>query len=102
MIAILSGLDHLVLEEMLVEAMHRLFRTIVPACIDETASRLILECPVDLRRDGLGQVVGVGEVDPVTDSVQLATVDDAVRHGDSPIFGRKVGVRTLLLSLSKR
>lgn len=64
-VAILPCLDHFLLVEMLLESMHRLFWTIVPACVDPDLSGRILPNPIELGNNGFGQVIVVTNVYPV-------------------------------------
>lgn len=74
MIAILPGLYHFILVEMLVESMHGLFRAIVPASIDPLPAILILPCSIDLRHDGFREIIRVLYVYPIAHFPQLAIV----------------------------
>ena len=64
-ISVLPSFDYFVFEEVLFKAMYCLLRAVVPTSVDPFLAFAILPCPIDLRNDGLRQVVGVTNVNPV-------------------------------------
>lgn len=64
-IAILSSLDHLILQEMPVEAMDCLLGAVVPAGIHPLATICVLPGAVNLSHNRLCQIVGVRNMYPV-------------------------------------
>lgn len=64
-ITILSSLDNFVIVEMAVKAMDCLLWAIVPASIYPFVPFWALPCPIDLRNNRFGQIVGVLEVYPI-------------------------------------
>lgn len=65
-VAILACLDHLVLVKELVIAMDRLFWAIKPAGVHPLLTRLVRPHAVDLRDYGLGKIVRVTDMNPIT------------------------------------
>jgi hypothetical protein len=59
---------------MLIEAMDRLLRSVVPADVNHALASRIFVCPVYLRGNRLGEIVRVLNVYPVADFVELAIV----------------------------
>lgn len=64
-VPILTSLDYLVLEEVLLKSMNGLLWTIVPARVDVLLPGLVLPGPVDLSDDGLCQVIWIGDMNPI-------------------------------------
>jgi hypothetical protein len=64
-VAVLARLEDFVVEEMSIKPMHCLLRAIVPASIDPFSTIGILPRSIYLSNDGLCQVVGVLNVNPV-------------------------------------
>jgi hypothetical protein len=65
MITVLSRLDNLVREEVLLKLVDCLLRAVVPAGINPPLPRAVLPSSEDLRHDGFGKVIGVSNMDPV-------------------------------------
>ena len=74
MVSILAGFHHLVRVKMLLEVVNGLFRAIIPACIDPLFILGILPCPIDLRHNGLGHIIWVLNVNPVSNLPKLASM----------------------------
>lgn len=64
-VAVLPRLDHLAFEKVLLVSVDRLFWSVVPASIDPLLPSTVLPSPEYLCHDGLGQVVGIANVDPI-------------------------------------
>lgn len=65
MIAVLACLDHFMLIKMFFVPMNRLLRSVVPTSIDPLLPGAILPCAEYLSNDGLCQVVGVTDMNPI-------------------------------------
>ena len=66
MIPILSCLDNFMWVEMLFILMHGLFRAVVPACVHPLLAFRILPGAIYLGDNRLGDIVGVLNVNPVS------------------------------------
>lgn len=64
-VAVLPRLDHLVLKEVFLEAVHRLLGSVVPARVNPFLTSAILPGSIDLRHDGLGEVIRIPDVNPI-------------------------------------
>lgn len=64
-VAILARLGHLVLEKVLLEPVHRLLGTVVPASVDPSLSSSVLPSSEYLRDNGFGHVVDITNMHPV-------------------------------------
>ena len=65
MVAILARLDDFILEEVLFKPVDCLIGPIVPTCVHPLLARIVCPYAVYLGHDGLGQVIDVGDVNPV-------------------------------------
>jgi hypothetical protein len=97
MITVLASLDHFVGVEMLLKVMDSLLRSIIPASIDPLLVLRVLPCSVDLGDNGLGHIVGVLNVHPVTHLPQLVAVQDTIWQGEASVFHQILAIRLLLL-----
>jgi len=66
MIAILTRLYNFVLVEVSVIAMDSLLGSVVPACVDPLVAVLVLPSTIELRDDGLSEIICILNVYPVT------------------------------------
>jgi hypothetical protein len=64
-IPILTGFHHLMVEEMLVEAMHCLLRPVIPTRVDPTLAVSILPGPIYLSNNRLGEIIWVADMNPI-------------------------------------
>ena len=65
MITILTRLNYFFFEEVFFKSVDRLFRTVIPTCVHPLLARIVCPYAVYLGHDGLGQVIDVGDVNPV-------------------------------------
>jgi hypothetical protein len=77
-IAVLARLHHFIRVEVLLKVMHGLLGSVVPAGVDPFLVLRVLPCPVDLADNGLGHIVRVLNVNPVTNLPQLVPVQNAI------------------------
>jgi hypothetical protein len=98
-VSIPSSFHDLIGQEVFVEAMYSLLRSVVPTDIHHWLSVGVTVGPVNLRWDWLGKIIWVADVDPVTDPVQLTIVQDTIRYRYLALVVRKVGVGLCLLNV---
>lgn len=92
MISVSTGLDNLVGEEVLVKSVHGLLGSVVPADVHHRLPAWTTVGAIDLSGDRFGEIVWVLNVNPVSDLVELAIVQDAIRYRNLAVLVRKVSV----------
>ena len=64
-VAILARLDDFTSKEVFFKTMDRLLWSIIPTRIHPLLPGIVFPCPIDLGHNGLGQVIRIGDMNPV-------------------------------------
>lgn len=101
MVPVLSSLDNFVRVEMLFVLMHGLFGTVVPTCVHPLLAFRILPGAVDLGDNGLGHIIGVLNVNPVSDLPQFSIMENAIWERKPTFFHHIFSVGLALFGIGQ-
>lgn len=101
MIPILPSFDNFVGVKMLFVLVHGLFGSVIPAGVHPLLAFRVLPGAIDLGNDGLGHIVGVLDVNPVSNLPQFPIMEDAVRQRKPTFLHHVFSVRLALFGIGQ-